>query len=785
MITINSNKMIKLLFQRPYLSLTQNENYELEDFSVITGVNGSGKTHLLQAIETAAISIENIDQSAITYYNYSDFNIFEGNPSQDSNLKAKEDFFKNKSLALSQNLTEQRQALLDNYKIWDDSLLVPIDFFDNDMHIDSLDWNDDDIKLFQQEINKNSKLGSIFLPNLGANKNSLINFLDVNIKDVNIKDWLCNIKILLIKNSCLNLLKNNTYNIQITNWDNSEIEKYNLLKKENSEFEIKFSFTGMQSYPDFNEKFITFMSYVNNTPLLSQAKNEIGIPKLKEYIIDIYNNLKEHFKNNLSKDYLNLITLLNGEENLFADISVDDGFLSLQKIADEEKQYQNAKIQNEFNQYKASKGTSAHFYTDEDFTKFNGYSPVQILNEVLSEYDCNGYEFKPSDIYGDLINGTKQQMVSISLFNKKDEYYTNLNALSSGEKTIIALSFYLYKLQKRKIITRLLLLDEVDSALHPSMSKRLLDVLYNIFYKKMGIKIIITTHSPSTVALTHDSSIFIMDKYSSPKISKVSKDKALKELTIGVPSFSVNYENRRQVFVESEYDANYYENLYNIYNDKLNPEISLNFISSGKTKINGNGIGIASCDQVTSIVNTLREAGNNFSWGIIDWDLKNTSSEYIKVLGDSQRYSIENYLLDPLLLAILLWKENILKSEDFGFEKNEVYFNILNFSQTQLQQIINKIISDLNTNRKNNDLSELENYSLCNGVTLQIPAWYCRTQGHSLEEDIIMKTYPQLESIRKKDESALKKAIINKVILNFKDLSCADLLDIFKKIQED
>lgn len=145
-------------------------------------------------------------------------------------------------------------------------------------------------------------------------------------------------------------------------------------------------------------------------------------------------------------------------------------------------------------------------------------------------------------------------------------------------------------------------MDELDSALHPLMSKRLINVLHNYFYKTLGIKIIISSHSPSTIAFSPDDSLYIIKKGDANKlIHHVSKDEALKELTIGVPSFSINYENRRQIFVESKYDTEYYNLLYDIFKNYLNKEISLNFIASGDVRKNGSGQGISSCDVVKKL----------------------------------------------------------------------------------------------------------------------------------------------------------------------------------------
>jgi len=56
-----------------------------------------------------------------------------------------------------------------------------------------------------------------------------------------------------------------------------------------------------------------------------------------------------------------------------------------------------------------------------------------------------------------------------------------------------------------------LLLDEVDASLHPSMIKNLLDVIEKIFLKN-GCKVILATHSPTTVALAPEESIYEISK---------------------------------------------------------------------------------------------------------------------------------------------------------------------------------------------------------------------------------------------------------------------------------
>jgi hypothetical protein len=126
----------------------------------------------------------------------------------------------------------------------------------------------------------------------------------------------------------------------------------------------------------------------------------------------------------------------------------------------------------------------------------------------------------------------------------------------------------------------LILLDEVDAPLHPSMVLSLLRTIENVIVGQYGRKVIMATHSPSTVALAPEESVYLMDP-STRELHKVTRDAAMKSLTVGVPVLSINWENRRQVFVESKHDAIFYERIANIAQPYTVPGISLAFIGSG------------------------------------------------------------------------------------------------------------------------------------------------------------------------------------------------------------
>lgn len=459
---------------------------------------------------------------------------------------------------------------------------------------------------------------------------------------------------------------------------------------------------------------------------------------------------------------------------LYNELSRNDIFH--QNLATIFKRYHDTFEKNEYNEFRnKTKGNiELSYQNQEDLLKIYGEAPWNIINKILEESQLDYCVNSP-------IGNQRDSSFELRIRNKNSGIELNFENLSSGEKILMSLVMVLYNKSLNSPFPDILLLDEPDASLHPSMAKQFLDVIQKVFVDEMGLKVIMTTHSPSTVALAPEEAIYIMNKVA-PRLEKASKDKALRILTANVPSFSVNYENRRQVFVESPYDVAYYEGIYNILLNKLEPEISLSFISSGDSRTDVNGDPIANCDQVKNIVNTLRKSGNKFIWGIIDYDGKNKSDALINVLGQGNRYSIENYILDPLLIAALLLRDKLVPKSDLGLSNDKTFYDFKHMSSTQLQPIVDSITTKVAT-KISNPSTDKSKVTLLNGVELEIPNWYLMHQGHSLEK-AILDVYPSLNSIKRNDEKALKMAIINKVLDDAPELMSIDFLNVFKAIQE-
>jgi len=403
--------------------------------------------------------------------------------------------------------------------------------------------------------------------------------------------------------------------------------------------------------------------------------------------------------------------------------------------------------------------------TDDEFLALNGVPPWQLVNEIFHEAHMD-YEVTTPE-------GQRPEVTfNLKLVNKANGVKINFGDLSSGEKVITSLALSLYNSKLDIEFPKVLLMDEPDAHLHPALTKQFFDVILNVFIAEKGIKILMSTHSPSTVALAPEESLFIMNK-TDPRIVKASKDTAISVLTAGVPTLSINYENRRQVFVESKHDVYIYEKLYEKLGDKLIPEISLNFISSG---VGGRG----NCDQVKEVVNSLAKYGNRSIYGIIDWDSKNDGNDYVRVLGKNNRHSIENYIFDPLLVAAFLIREKWIDKAVLGLNAKDKYTDFTIFNDAKLQAIANFMVTKVQGEIKTPTSTDLRESEYINGRRIKLPIWFVLIQGHELET-IIKNLFPQLNKF--KDEGDLKKEIINKVIDDMPEFIPKDLLILLESIQ--
>lgn len=188
--------------------------------------------------------------------------------------------------------------------------------------------------------------------------------------------------------------------------------------------------------------------------------------------------------------------------------------------------------------------------------------PYQSINRLFKKYGFSYFEML--DPFPEL----KERNGEIRFAGKHGEII-DYNALSSGEQMIvkfIALSLG-RNISGHRINT--LVLDEPDAHLHPTMSKMMVEILNELSQpKELGggdIRVIITTHSPSTVAFAPEGSLFILEKdiQNNKHIRETSASEAIEILSDGILTYdkaikqfslAINSDKNTIIFVEGKTD---------------------------------------------------------------------------------------------------------------------------------------------------------------------------------------------------------------------------------------
>lgn len=397
---------------------------------------------------------------------------------------------------------------------------------------------------------------------------------------------------------------------------------------------------------------------------------------------------------------------------------------------------------------------------EEEFVQKYGPKPWILINEMLANarlpYRVNNPEGQ-----------SKESDFHLCLRDDERNIEIQVNDLSTGEKVLMSLALAIYNTSENEFRPDVLLLDEPDAPLHPEYSKILVDAVKKSIVEKAGVKVIITTHNPTTIALGDESDIYQMNKDLGLPI-KVSKRFALNLLTNDLENLKISTEDRRQVFVENINDVGYYERIIRLLKAELS--ISPQFLPPH----NRNG---SNCEDVKNIVTSLRGLGNDLVYGLVDYDNHNADMEYVYVIGGENRYAIDNYIFDPIFVAFLLVREKIVKTSEMGVGEY-TFTKLNNLDDNSIQIIIDYIVAQLNL-----AIGERVEYMTQDGKKYQVSKSYFTIQGHDLEQKIMNK-WPQLNSVKrgKNDENILKNYVLDNVISEYSEFLSNDFIETFSKI---
>ena len=343
-----------------------------------------------------------------------------------------------------------------------------------------------------------------------------------------------------------------------------------------------------------------------------------------------------------------------------------------------------------------------------------------------------------------------------------------VNDLSTGEKVLMSLALSIYSTEDETARPDVLLIDEPDAPLHPEFSNYLIQAIKESIVEKSGVRVIITTHSPTTVAMAPEGSIYQMNKDLSKPV-KVTKQQAINLLTKDLDNMRVSIEDRRQIFVESKLDVGFYNRLYKCLSAN-NVFTTVPFFLPAK---NGDG---SNCQDVKDIVNALRQHGNDLVYGVIDYDNHNQGNQYVCVVGGGKRYAIDNYIFDPIYVAFLLIRERISTSEDMGLERSVTFTQLHSLTHDELQVMIDHVVSSLGFDNTNKTP-----FNVLKPDTLEAASEWFAIQGHDLESKILQK-WPQLNGIKHgHGDDFLKNYVLDNVIAEFPLYIAQEVKELFDK----
>lgn len=431
---------------------------------------------------------------------------------------------------------------------------------------------------------------------------------------------------------------------------------------------------------------------------------------------------------------------------------------------------------NQYQHYLWGRGKDYEEFLDDDaFINKHGPPPWEVINHFLESTGLGLRIDKPR-------NRDDDYQVTISTHSGANVHF---NDLSSGEQVLLQTAGAILKSDNRVSPPDIILLDEPDAAVHPSMAKLLIDALNDTFVRKHGAHMIVATHTPTTVAICDENAIFLMDNEKRRPV-KIGREEALSNLLSGLPTVNLYVTDQKAVFVESDYDKEFYQKIFNAWKP-AEVKKSLHFLSSRTSQKSG------SCQVVYEMVEHLRKADVQNVFGLVDYDGINTRTEYVSICGEGERYSIEQFILDPLFIGILLVRDRHTNPIHLGFDREVEESDFREMNAEELQLVVDYYLEmlrenvydfgsvgtltkeyiDDNMHKINIYTNDKRNYF--------IERWYLAANGHDVEQ-LWIRAFPALNEYQKSQQNRLKRVTVERIIRRHTGLLSASLIKTFKTL---
>jgi energy-coupling factor transporter ATP-binding protein EcfA2 len=181
-----------------------------------------------------------------------------------------------------------------------------------------------------------------------------------------------------------------------------------------------------------------------------------------------------------------------------------------------------------------------------------------LLSKIRESIDKSYFNFEfvaPTGLLaGDIMDGSASFAPYLFLIGTGKQI--PIEKISSGEKILLALCLLKFNIEGQVASDTMILLDEIDNSLHPSMIRAMLEILTDIT-EKSNCRVVLSTHSPTTVALSPPQSVFELSRDGRTiRVDLVDQDQAIENLSDGLftvhKAVSILKDNPAKVVIMSE-----------------------------------------------------------------------------------------------------------------------------------------------------------------------------------------------------------------------------------------
>lgn len=163
-----------------------------------------------------------------------------------------------------------------------------------------------------------------------------------------------------------------------------------------------------------------------------------------------------------------------------------------------------------------------------------GQPPWELIRNIFIGF---GLSFDINDPIEDSVDIADGVFSLVFKHTGKGNKHIPFLDLSSGEKILLTLINAIYTANQNEGLPKLILLDEIDSPLNPSIVENFVSYLRDNFVMN-DVKIILTTHSPTTVAFAPAGSVYVINTNNINPITQVDSREAINMLSEGFITLS-------------------------------------------------------------------------------------------------------------------------------------------------------------------------------------------------------------------------------------------------------